>query len=611
MIATTISFLSTVAVQIGAAVLNNRNSKQHNEEMARRQRVYEEKVAREGIENARAEFREMCDFQKEMEAEMHKHRLKLIRDSLTQNISLDAYAQSLANWPLMVPPYVLKNDSIYESQSTDNNAVIPLNCIIAGSQSPLFNGRLRADIEENVAEFCSKYHNISSAHAVRFLQEAWRNPNAGADAVRLNLYVHLKNVPTLVLSPVVKPDNHLIFRFYWWGLTPDSNEAHINGYDEFDPDILLSDKTAAGHDNSQIIEGCSHKLQAFISYFADLYYWNFYHQPPMLPALIGNKTLTLPQNDVKAYAGVYTSALVSFCKSDDCIMFDPHVSAAYLVSQSLIVNRVVFAACFKKYITKKLESNTLNCTELAPLQSLRDTARLLPQTAQKIDNAIAFIEEHEEIGYFPCAGYSDLGQVLLTKGAEMQADYAVVQEINPQFGYIRFFDSDNNIIVNADGFRYFIAAYPQHSIKGTVHFNIIDGTFENISNESTSAHAIGLSNEDVSDILQEQSQFINTLINNKVCGADNDTPVFDTVTFSDMAEVLDIMKQSAPNAKIARISVGFSTLYDKYIIAANLLEKNTAVGDSFLCLTNSLHKTFRKEMNGEPVFFLSQFATEK
>lgn len=67
-----IAFLATIAAQMGSAWINSSRSKSHSKKMAELQRAFEEKVAIEGIENARAEFAALCSFQREMEKQTHK-----------------------------------------------------------------------------------------------------------------------------------------------------------------------------------------------------------------------------------------------------------------------------------------------------------------------------------------------------------------------------------------------------------------------------------------------------------------------------------------------------------------------------------------------------------
>lgn len=108
-----IAFLTTLAVQVGAAFINNKKNSQHSALIAQKQQAFEEKVAREGMENAQVELAELCALQREINEKMQKDRLDLINSNHKRSLMLDAYAESLKDWPLVVPPYVLKNDTFY------------------------------------------------------------------------------------------------------------------------------------------------------------------------------------------------------------------------------------------------------------------------------------------------------------------------------------------------------------------------------------------------------------------------------------------------------------------------------------------------------------------
>lgn len=306
-----IAFLSTLAVQIGSACFNNFRSKKHAQELARKQQAYEEKVVRDGIENARAEFAELCAFQRDMEIEMQKDRLNLIRSNHENNLIQAAYENSLGSWPLMVPPYVIKNDTILSVEQNSHKA-IPLNCILTTSSDNKFNKAVFYKLEEAIACFCSKYWNVSANKSIRFFQESWRDNFKDVGVKHKDLYAHLSDVPTLVISPVIKNEK-LIFRFYWWGLSIDPMDAHLNDIaNELDPEVDVA--VGANHNYTEeeisiILSVCIPKLEAFISFFADLYYWNFYRETPLLPTLIKKKLLTINGSDYSEYMDSYVQVI--------------------------------------------------------------------------------------------------------------------------------------------------------------------------------------------------------------------------------------------------------------------------------------------------------------
>jgi len=300
-----IAFLATIAAQMGSAWINSSRSKSHSKKMAELQRAYEEKAAKEGIENARAEFAELCSFQREMEKQTHKDRLELIKNNHEQTLYQVAYERSLHKWPLLVPPYVIANAPLTIGASVEQ--CIPLNCILTTSSNLSFNRHVFPRIEEQIAIFCSKYWNISANKSIRFFQEAWKDTANDVGSLHKDIYAHLKNVPTLLISPVLKNES-ILFRFYWWGLSLDPTDAHVDELNELNPELsisITSDTKFDGEISNLIVKECVPKLEAFISFFADLYYWNYYKEAPYLPSLLEHRDIVLNEAESYDYVDSY------------------------------------------------------------------------------------------------------------------------------------------------------------------------------------------------------------------------------------------------------------------------------------------------------------------
>lgn len=352
-----IAFLSTLAVQIGSACFNNFRSKKHAQDLARKQQAYEEKVVREGIENAQSEFAELCAFQREMEIEMQKDRLNLIRTNHENSLIQAAYENSLVSWPLMVPPYVIKNDTIL-SVNLQPEKAIPLNCILTTSSDNKFSKAVFYKLEETIACFCSKYWNVSANKSIRFFQESWRDNFKDIGVKHKDLYAHLSDVPTLVISPIIK-NGKLIFRFYWWGLSNDPMDAHLNDIaNELDPEVNVAIEVNHNYTEEEIsiiLSVCIPKLEAFISFFADMYYWNFYKQRPKLPELIHTQSICLGQKEISEYMSTYGNQVVKYItdsklsnRNDDLIigttkdimLNDPESKFVDDINKSILDNKV-------------------------------------------------------------------------------------------------------------------------------------------------------------------------------------------------------------------------------------------------------------------------------
>lgn len=307
-----IAFLATIAAQMGAAWFNSSRNKAHSEKMAELQRAYEEKVTLEGIENARREFAELCAFQREIEKQSQQDRLALLRANHEENLLLEAYENSLIKWPLLVPPYVITNEPL--TIGVTESTVIPLNCILTTSADLGFNKKVFYKLEEHIALFCSRYWNVSANKSIRFYQEAWKDDAKDIGSRHKDLYAHLKNVPTLLISPILK-NGTILFRFYWWGLSLDPNDAHIDEINELNPDLSFTinkDTKFTPDIVEAIVTECTPKLEAFISFFADLYYWNYYGESPVLTTLLQSGVISLPKSETKEYVIEYGKLLVEY-----------------------------------------------------------------------------------------------------------------------------------------------------------------------------------------------------------------------------------------------------------------------------------------------------------
>ena len=318
-----IAFLATIATQMGSAWINSSRNKAHSQKMADLHRAYEEKAAIEGIENACAEFAELCSFQREMEQQTHQDRLELIRKNHENTINQIAYERSLHKWPLLVPPYVIANAPLALGAST--NQSIPLNCILTTSANLNFNRHVFPNIEEQIALFCSKYWNVSAKKSIRFFQEAWKDNASDISSLHKDIYAHLKNVPTLLISPVLKNDT-ILFRFYWWGISLDPSDSHVDELNELNPELstpITYDMKFDGEISNLIVKECVPKLEAFISFFADMYYWNFYKEPPSLIKLISSHTIKLPISDSNQYVLEYGNRVIEHIESSKTSIIDP------------------------------------------------------------------------------------------------------------------------------------------------------------------------------------------------------------------------------------------------------------------------------------------------
>jgi hypothetical protein len=370
--------LATVAAQAGSAYFNCKRSAKQAKELARKQQEFEERVLRDGIKNSRNEFDEVCSLQREIERQMQQDRVQLIRDNHHTTLMLEAYRHSLNNWPLFVPPFIIKNESLplLEIKQIDGVETMAVNCILTPSIDNSFNLKVFPQLEEKLAHFFSKYWATNSIKAVRFYQKAWRNNIIDVGARIHDLKAHLSEVPTIVLSPIID-DNKLKFSFSWWGFSNNINDEHILELDNiYDPELsvdVLPQMSYSDELVKKILGESIPKIEAFISYFADLYYWNYYHLTPTLPSLLGKNVIELSNvsDFVKGYLNILSGSYLDYDKED---------------SRSLLSNNVDDSLAFGMALSIIIKGDYIHPFQSALLRAIGNTLPI------KVDESTSFVD---------------------------------------------------------------------------------------------------------------------------------------------------------------------------------------------------------------------------
>lgn len=599
-----IAFLATIAAQMGSAWINSSRNKAHSEKMAELQRAYEEKAAIEGIENARAEFAELCSFQREMEKTTHQDRLELIKKNHENALYQLLREKSLHKWPLLVPPYVIANTPLTLGTSTDQK--IPLNCILTTSSNLKFNRHVFPMIEEQIAIFCSKYWNISANKSIRFFQEAWKDNASDIGSLHKEIFAHLKNVPTLLISPILKNDT-VLFRFYWWGLSLDPSDAHINELNELNPELSISITTDTKFDSeisNLIVKECVPKLEAFISFFADMYYWNFYNVAPTLPILLNTNTIYLPYNELCQYKNQYTNWLTENT-SDDFSTQSPNKLAEFIFSVSKLTDKQAINDCISKYLNNKRSSGVLNSYYLSALSTILAADKLSDRTLAEINSAISDILNNEEIGYFPCAGQNDLFQTILSQNKYIpDVSYAIICPIERDCSIIQFINSNDEIVVGPTGYRTFIATHPEFEIRKKMRFTFSNFEVGSYSKSVPSLDDLHISKEDVNTLIKSQKIFINELSVSYSKLKDefwNCSLSLVEISYNTISSIVNQIYTDGISPDTCLVIVGYSNKLDNYTISIVLMQNNKYVGDRFVCRSNSLDKTIRNKLNNKTI----------
>ena len=393
--------LATVGAQAGSAYFNCKLGSKHAKELARKQQEYEEKVVQKGIANAQREFAEVCALQREVEHQMQLDRIQMIQDNHNASLLLDAYRDSLENWPLFVPPFIIKNEglSLLDGVKQDDTQTIAVNCILTPSMDSSFNLKIFPKLEERLAQFFSKYWVTNSLKAIRFYQNAWRNNISDVGSKMHDLKAHLSEVPTIVLSPMIE-DGTLLFSFSWWGFSNNPDDEHIMEADNiYNPELSVEVSNNMTYDADiieTILNEATPKIAAFISYFADLYYWNFYH---LTPSLLGFLVDKINISEKQYYYDQYQDLLDKSIADFSCIHSYPErlIEFAGMFPTSFQRETVILSICSKHYMYENQEFHSIDdflniSFSHKDIIILSDIKQLFPSYSEKIERILGHLQ---------------------------------------------------------------------------------------------------------------------------------------------------------------------------------------------------------------------------
>lgn len=345
--------LGVIALQLAAGYINSKRQCKLSSDVAAAQQAFEEKATHEGIERARDEFNRLCALQREIELMMQKDRIEQIQNSFYSSLDLIAYSETLKNFPLLVPPFVMKNESlpfVPEVPTTSAGAEkVSMHCILTNCTDTQFNVKVFPELEERLSEYLCRYWNIGSGHPILFYQGGWKDITKDARPFISNLKSELATLPTLVISPVIVKEDGLQFFFSCWGMgseqeLPDNSIFIPNDLKfKYEPNHNYSDD-----EKNYVLDELTPSLAAFISFFADQYYWNYYNLPPILPSIILKQKVSLNEVQKKDFHTQYAKILKKHKKEE-----------GYLIPEKNIQDNLLYILSLQDYLGKDITKSLL------------------------------------------------------------------------------------------------------------------------------------------------------------------------------------------------------------------------------------------------------------
>lgn len=329
--ATTITLL-TIAAQVGSSAWNFCRNKKIQKKMQKMSQDFEKRFHEENARFSRDELQRLLKANLDIEEDILSSRISYIENSFKSELELQVYTSSLDNWPLLVPPFVMKGNTLFYNDSLINHKVnVGMHCILAPSMDANFDRQLFPVLEDKVSSFLKKEYTTTTNHPVFFYQKAWKNDMEDVSALIKDLYAHTSTIPTLVISPRFDNEGELYFLFSYWGLGNDDNGLSSDFLNSRFIPKGVSVRFESMHKYlDDEIEAISNDLAVlllgFIGYVADNYFWTYDKIEPLLPTLIDKKILELPSYIQDEYNRGYNFIYDTFMEKDINIILYPDVA---------------------------------------------------------------------------------------------------------------------------------------------------------------------------------------------------------------------------------------------------------------------------------------------
>ena len=272
--------LITIAFQVGSALSNSKNKQELNQELtALRKKDKEERQKasqrREYERSQKANARQM-----ELEEKAHQQRLEALETDFMNNFKKMAEGQALNASPLRISPYVIRNTVMPLFDGIRKEEVF---CILTNSNDDAFNRSIIPILDQLLFDAISDLWNKNSLHTICYYTNVWKS-DIGFTVEQIDNMMALFMTPTVTITPYVTRSNNKnqisIIINIW------SKVYQVN-YTLETPVAFESSITQLHKEEIKKLAYSifSHALCA-MGYSIDLYYWNTYNQPPLLPRLI-------------------------------------------------------------------------------------------------------------------------------------------------------------------------------------------------------------------------------------------------------------------------------------------------------------------------------------
>lgn len=292
-----IGTILTVGVQIGVSLINQHYNKKNLEEIKKIQQEAKSAAQKRSLERDYQKFQRSCEYQYKMEKEAHTERLKAIEQEFLTSFDKMAHNANLSShYPLNISPYIISRSVIPISGTQISHSRQEVFCILTNSNDKLFNKEVIPYIDNILCNMIATYWNKESLHTMCYFSNTWNDRLSFCDEDIDNLKSTIAT-PTIAVTPYFERNEDgeytIDVKLNMWGI---GSEVSC----KLSTDIRF-DTIPVKYTTQQIDELIQKLIPSMICATAqsiDVYYWESYHLPPILPALI-TKNLIQVDKDVR------------------------------------------------------------------------------------------------------------------------------------------------------------------------------------------------------------------------------------------------------------------------------------------------------------------------
>lgn len=293
-----------MGVQIGVSLINQYYSKKNLEEIKEMQQKAKKAAQKKSLERDYQKFQRSCEYQYKIEEEAHTERLKSIEQEFLTSFDKMAHNANLSShYPLNISPYIISRSVIPISGMQLNHSRQEVFCILTNSNDKIFNKEVVPYIDNILCNLIASYWNKDSLHTMCYFSNTWNDQHPFCDEDIDNLKSTIAT-PTIAVTPYIERKEEgeytIVVKLSMWGIGSEVSCLLPTG--------MRFDATPVKYTTLQIDKIISKLIPPIIcatAHTIDVYYWEAYHLPPILPALISNNIIQLDSEVRNSFKDAY------------------------------------------------------------------------------------------------------------------------------------------------------------------------------------------------------------------------------------------------------------------------------------------------------------------